>query len=617
MLKKQYARLGVPRRNALALTLSLALLLSLLYAGMTWASPSIEFTTNGNAENYGAGATLLIYGQITNNSYPLADASLTINVKLANESIYEHAVKSNSDGYFSTKFNLPNTVQVGQRIDFTITYAAGEASTSDYVDVKPHRSINYYGASFPAYFDKSKISKTVALNNFKDFRLMFQGNVNYFNNRSNVWNLDTLGPNTRNEDCVKVYEDSTNSRINTRVNLIRSGGAIEPVYYFDKNTLEQKSTTLRDSLRVSITDNLKADTVYKVVISHELSNNSSGSLDTDQVIYVKTSPNYKITLNQPSAGGKISTTPSGEAAAGEKVKLSIELENGYSLTGWNVSHSIELDKLANAQDNSFDMPADNVTIGATLSKDSTPAPEPDPDNPAPDNPDPDNLNGGTSSRSGSSGSGGKISGTGTGPAPSTLNLLDPEVPLAQGTPDFADVPESHWAYQYIMYLAGNGFVKGKTETSFAPDETITRAEFVTILARMSGDTLPAAYSGSFTDIFSGSFYEQAVAWGVSAGLINGTSELTFSPDDPILRQQMAALIVRYAAYRDVNFLQYNEAIDFADSEEIDDYAYDSVSVMQQADLINGYEDGTFRPLNEATRAETAKVLALFHYLMRE
>jgi len=174
---------------------------------------------------------------------------------------------------------------------------------------------------------------------------------------------------------------------------------------------------------------------------------------------------------------------------------------------------------------------------------------------------------------------------------------------------FLDVPVSYWAYPHIEYLADRGVVTGKTGNLFCPLDRITRAEFVTMLARMSGESLPL-YADTFGDVSGGAYYARAVAWAVNAGITKGTSETAFSPNSPILRQEIATMIYRYAQHQQYSFVSVNAPAAFIDQAQIHAYALTAVSVMQQADIINGYEDGSFRPLGYANRAEAAKMLAL-------
>ncbi|MDR3295576.1 MAG: S-layer homology domain-containing protein [Clostridiales Family XIII bacterium] len=197
--------------------------------------------------------------------------------------------------------------------------------------------------------------------------------------------------------------------------------------------------------------------------------------------------------------------------------------------------------------------------------------------------------------------------------PSTISIIDGSTPLAGS--DFLDVPNGHWAYEYVTYLAGYGFVTGKSTTLFAPNDPITRAEFVTILHRMEGGPKTSAGS-AFADVSANAYYAEAVVWGEQSGIVYGTSATTFSPNDRVTREQIAALLSRYAEYKAFAFVKVNELSAFTDSAQIQAYAKETVEQMQQADIIGGYEDGSFRPRGDATRAEAAKMLALVHYLMR-
>jgi hypothetical protein len=166
----------------------------------------------------------------------------------------------------------------------------------------------------------------------------------------------------------------------------------------------------------------------------------------------------------------------------------------------------------------------------------------------------------------------------------------------------------------VEYLAHREFVKCKSTTLFATNDPITRADFITILARMSEEDLPI-YEGPFSDVKADVYYAGAVAWGIEAGIIKGTSDTAFSPNRSISRQEIATLLGRYLSYKQVTLIECNQSQSFTYEQQIADYAKDFVSAMQKADIINGYPDGSFKPLTNATRAEAAKMLAIAHYLM--
>ena len=209
---------------------------------------------------------------------------------------------------------------------------------------------------------------------------------------------------------------------------------------------------------------------------------------------------------------------------------------------------------------------------------------------------------------GTGGGSGGGSGSSSGHRGSGTNVVSPEEP-DKTDQTFRDVPESHWAAAYIKVLADKKLINGKSETEFAPEDNITRAEFAAILSRMSGDDLPAAES-NFTDVANDAWYAANVTWAVTAGVVKGVSETEFAPDANITRQDMAVMIERYAAYKAYTFAAENEVERFADENEIAEYAKNAVSTMQQAGIISGMGDNTFAPLLFATRAQAAKMLGV-------
>lgn len=172
---------------------------------------------------------------------------------------------------------------------------------------------------------------------------------------------------------------------------------------------------------------------------------------------------------------------------------------------------------------------------------------------------------------------------------------------------FADI-QDHWAFKYISALIKKGIIKGKSETEFAPDDYISRAEFVTLLYRIGGKAVEL--SGNFTDVNDGDWFAEAVAWAYAAGITSGVSETSFAPDECITREQAATFIVRFAEYINCILTEAAEAAEFADAESVSEWAKNSVKLMQAAGIISGKENNMFAPNDETTRAETAKMLIL-------
>lgn len=217
-----------------------------------------------------------------------------------------------------------------------------------------------------------------------------------------------------------------------------------------------------------------------------------------------------------------------------------------------------------------------------------------------------NGNGGSGNGGGSDNNGGSTDNNGG----ATTDPDDTDKPDDTQKPSAAFTDVSGWAKEYIDYLADKGIVNGKTETSFAPNDSITRAEFVKIIAGIAGADVTKASKASFSDVASDAWYAPYVLWAADNGIVTG-SDNRFSPNSKITRQDMAVIISRYIDKLSEKKLDaVNEKIDFADAAAISAYASDAVSVMQQAGIINGKGENSFAPRDNATRAEACKMLAL-------
>lgn len=178
-------------------------------------------------------------------------------------------------------------------------------------------------------------------------------------------------------------------------------------------------------------------------------------------------------------------------------------------------------------------------------------------------------------------------------------------------PKFSDVPAKDWYAPYVYDLTEQGIINGVTSTQFAPEGNITREQFVKILAYASGDDL-SKYQGKlpFNDC-TAQWSETSINWAYTNGVVNGVSATKFGPEENITRQQMATMIYRYTAYKEMYLPRDTAAKAFTDDSKIAGWAGDAVTAMVQANIINGYEDNSFRPENSATRAEAAKMISVF------
>lgn len=191
------------------------------------------------------------------------------------------------------------------------------------------------------------------------------------------------------------------------------------------------------------------------------------------------------------------------------------------------------------------------------------------------------------------------------------NIPSPPPTNAEPTPEnpsFIDVPDVHWAHTYITDLTDRGILRGKDPTHFAPEDTITRAELISMLARTCGVDANSTGKTKFKDIQGDEWYAAAVVWAHSQNIARGDSSGYFYPDIPVTREDLAVMLTRYLESGGYTITGTQVANTFYDRGTISAYARDSVDSLQRAGILSGKRDDYFAPKDNATRAETAKVL---------
>ena len=187
------------------------------------------------------------------------------------------------------------------------------------------------------------------------------------------------------------------------------------------------------------------------------------------------------------------------------------------------------------------------------------------------------------------------------------------VTSAPTTPDqpaglpFTDVAESRWSYSYIKEMYDAGVINGMTATTFAPAANVTRAQFVTMIARLADADVSGYASGPFADVPAGSWYAPYVNWAAANGIVNGTSATTFDPNTTISRQDMAVMLYNYTQHFGVQ-LDQKTVPAFTDEGSVAAYALPAVQALHRAGVINGMPDGSFQPYATATREQACIVL---------
>ncbi len=189
---------------------------------------------------------------------------------------------------------------------------------------------------------------------------------------------------------------------------------------------------------------------------------------------------------------------------------------------------------------------------------------------------------------------------GSGPKPIS------DTPREEEPFPFKDVKKLDWFYSDVEAMWRAGFIKGTSETTYSPEDSISRAQIVTILFRMDGERrtdVPAA----FEDVPAGAYYADAVAWAAANGIVFGMSETEFAPTLDITREQFAAIIYRYARYRGLVDQPQGSLAGFRDAGSVSSWATEAMIWNCQAKLILGVGDDTLDPKGTATRAQAAAV----------
>lgn len=183
-----------------------------------------------------------------------------------------------------------------------------------------------------------------------------------------------------------------------------------------------------------------------------------------------------------------------------------------------------------------------------------------------------------------------------------------EAPVS-GLP-FGDVKTADWFYNDVKYVYEKGMMAGTAADVFAPNATTTRAMIVTILYRLEGSPAVTGTS-AFVDVPAGQWYTDAVNWAAANQIVKGTSATTFAPNDSITREQMAAILYRYAQYKGYDVTKKADLSGYSDNGQVSAYAKDALAWANAAKLINGVTNTTLAPQGNATRAQVSAILHRF------
>ena len=175
---------------------------------------------------------------------------------------------------------------------------------------------------------------------------------------------------------------------------------------------------------------------------------------------------------------------------------------------------------------------------------------------------------------------------------------------------FQDVSPADWFYESVDWAWRSGLMKGTAETQFSPNQTTSRGMIVTLLYRLAGSPEAPKWS-PFGDVAEGAYYAAPVAWAAWNGIVNGYSQTKFGPNDPISREQFAAILYRYAQHRTLDVSAAGSLASFADAGQVHDYAKTPMAWAAAAGLITGKSGSVLDPRGPASRAQAAAILQRF------
>lgn len=188
-------------------------------------------------------------------------------------------------------------------------------------------------------------------------------------------------------------------------------------------------------------------------------------------------------------------------------------------------------------------------------------------------------------------------------------MMIPVISVSAARDPFTDVSRKDWYYESVKYAYDYGLMNGVSDDQFAPQTTMSRAMIVTVLYRMEGE--PYTSSSAFLDVPSGTWYTDAVAWAAENNIVNGYSRDHFGPSDDVTREQIAAILYRYADSCGYDVSEQADLSGYRDYDRISDWAEMALSWSNAKGLILGRDENKLAPEANATRAEVATILQRF------
>lgn len=195
------------------------------------------------------------------------------------------------------------------------------------------------------------------------------------------------------------------------------------------------------------------------------------------------------------------------------------------------------------------------------------------------------------------------------PSPTPDVTPEPTETPAPAGMSFVDVEPDDWFYNEVKYVYDRGMMNGTGDGAFSPNEPTSRAMIVTILYRLAGS--PDALAPSFPDVPDGQYYTAAVGWAAQHGIVTGYDTGLFQPDGRLTREQLAAILYRYSQAMGYSTARRGSLTQFDDYADVSPYAWEPMSWAVGVELLSGMGDGTVAPTGQATRAQVATILARY------
>lgn len=189
--------------------------------------------------------------------------------------------------------------------------------------------------------------------------------------------------------------------------------------------------------------------------------------------------------------------------------------------------------------------------------------------------------------------------------PGSSSLPMEEAPAKRISP-FIDVAQGAWYEEAVLWCYDNGLMRGTGQNTFSPDAPTNRAMIVSILWRL--ENTPSAPESTFADVPVDQYYAKAVAWAAANDIVGGYDSQHFGPDDPVTREQFAAILYRYAAYKGFDVTAQASLEKFTDADDCSAYAKDALSWAVAKGILSGTETQSLLPRSSATRAQVAIIL---------